>query len=279
MMYLSKSGRVTLIKSTLANVPTYFFSLFHLPRSVAARLEKLQWDFLWGGLGEESKIHLVRWSKVCSPISDGGLGIRNLLLFNHALLGKWLWRYGIEREAWWRVAVDAKFGSLWGGWCSREPVGAHGVGLWKNIRKRWGIFFGLSRLEVGDGARTKFWHDLWCGDRVLKEAFPILFGIARMKDASVADNMEVLGGSIQWNVSFVREAHDWEVGVFASFFHVLHLARVSKDRADRLRWVPFGCSRLSPISAPWPAVRAVISLGRLCGVLRLLRGRRSSCGR
>jgi len=43
---------------------------------------------------------------------------------------------------------------------------------------------------------------------VLKEAFPILFGIARMKDASVADNMEVLGGSLQWNVSFVREAHD-----------------------------------------------------------------------
>jgi hypothetical protein len=235
-MYLSKGGRITLIKSTLANVPTYFLSLFHLSRSVAARLEKLQQDFLWGGLGEESKFHLVRWSKVCSPISDGGLGIRNFLLFNHALLGKWLWRYGIEREAWWRVAVDAKYGSLWSGWCSREPVGAHGVGLWKNIRKRWGIFFDFSRLEVGDGVRTKFWHDLWCGDRVLKEAFPVLFGIARMKNASVADNMEVLGGSTQWNVSFVREAHDWEVGVFASF-HVLHLAMVSRDRADRLRWI------------------------------------------
>jgi len=46
MLYLSKGGRVTLIKSTLANVPTYFLSLFHLPRSVAARLEKLQRDFL-----------------------------------------------------------------------------------------------------------------------------------------------------------------------------------------------------------------------------------------
>jgi hypothetical protein len=108
MMYLSKGGRVTLIKSTLANVPIYFLFLFHLPRSVAARLEKLQRDFLWGGLGEESKIHLVRWSKVYSPISDGGLGIRNLLMFNHALLGKWLLRYGIEREAWWRVVMSGK---------------------------------------------------------------------------------------------------------------------------------------------------------------------------
>jgi hypothetical protein len=80
-------------------------------------------------MGEELKFHLVSWSKVCTPIPEGGLGIRNLLMFNRALLGKWLWRYGIERDAWWRVAVDSKFGSLWGGWCSRELVGPFGVGL------------------------------------------------------------------------------------------------------------------------------------------------------
>jgi hypothetical protein len=43
--------------------------------------------------------------------------------------------------------------------------------------------------------RTKFSHDLWCGNMVLKKSFPVLFGIARVKDASVADNMELLGGS------------------------------------------------------------------------------------
>jgi hypothetical protein len=71
-------------------------------------------------------------------------------------------------------------------------------------------------------------------DTVLKEVFPDLFGIARVKDASVADNMEVLGGSIKWNVSFVREMHDWKVDVFASLFQVLHSAMVSRDRANRL---------------------------------------------
>jgi hypothetical protein len=55
-----------------------------------------------------------------------------------------------------------------------------------------------------------------------------------VKDASVVDNMEILGGSTQWNVSFVREAHDWEVVVFASFIQVLHSAMVSRDHADRL---------------------------------------------
>jgi hypothetical protein len=57
-----------------------------------------------------------------------------------------------------------------------------------------------------------------------------------VKDASVVDNTEVLGNSTQWNVSFVKEAHDWEVGVFASFFQMLHSAVVSGDRADRLWW-------------------------------------------
>ena len=40
-LYLSKGGRVTLIKSTLSNLPTYFLSLFPIPASVAKRIEKL----------------------------------------------------------------------------------------------------------------------------------------------------------------------------------------------------------------------------------------------
>jgi hypothetical protein len=48
---------------------------------------------------------------------------------------------------------------------------------------------------AGDGIRISFWNDLWCGDTVLKVAFPVLFGIACAKDALVAANMEVLGGS------------------------------------------------------------------------------------
>jgi hypothetical protein len=83
-MYLSKGGRITLIKSTLSNLPMYFMSFFPLPTGIAFCIEKLQRDFLWGGLGEEFKYHLVSWSKVCSPITEGGLEVRNLLWFNLA---------------------------------------------------------------------------------------------------------------------------------------------------------------------------------------------------
>lgn len=129
IMYLSKGGRVTLIKSTIDNLPTYYMSLFPLPASVANHMEKIQYDFLWGGLGEEFKYHLMSWSKVCFPIFKERLGIMDLMVFNRALLGKWLWRSGPEREAWWRLAVDSKYDSLWVRWCSLVPAGAFGVGL------------------------------------------------------------------------------------------------------------------------------------------------------
>ena len=49
---MSKSGKVTLIRSTLASVPIYSMSIHIIPISVAKRLEKLLSDFLWGGVRE-----------------------------------------------------------------------------------------------------------------------------------------------------------------------------------------------------------------------------------
>ena len=41
----------------------------------------------------------------------GRVGYRNLRRFN---LGKWLWRYGTERELLWRRVIEAKYESDWG---------------------------------------------------------------------------------------------------------------------------------------------------------------------
>ena len=54
--------------------------------------------------------------------------------FNSALLGKWLWRYGIERNALWRRVIEAKYGNGYGGWCTKLVSGTYGVGMWKSIR-------------------------------------------------------------------------------------------------------------------------------------------------
>ena len=45
-LYLSKGGKVTLVKSTLSNLPTYFLFLFPIPMAIASRIEQLQRNFL-----------------------------------------------------------------------------------------------------------------------------------------------------------------------------------------------------------------------------------------
>jgi hypothetical protein len=52
-----------------------FLSLFPIPIVVANCREKLQRDFLLGGVDDEFKFHLVSRSKICSPISLCGWGL------------------------------------------------------------------------------------------------------------------------------------------------------------------------------------------------------------
>ena len=153
-LYLSKGGKLTLLKSTLSNLPTYFLSLFHLSAGVAAKIERIQRNFLWSGWGDSHSVHLVKWNIICNPIQNGGLGVKNLRRFNQALLGKWLWRYGTDREALWWQVVEAKYSGMWGGWCSDIGRGPYGVSLWKFIRQGDGIIsslFFLSKWEMERG--------------------------------------------------------------------------------------------------------------------------------
>jgi hypothetical protein len=85
-----------------------------------------------------------------------------------------LMREKLGEELWWML----NFGSAWYGWCSNEPIGAYGVGLWKNIRRGWEKFHCHNKFEVGVGSKVRFWHDLWCRDKALNEAVPDLYGIA-----------------------------------------------------------------------------------------------------
>ena len=40
-LYLYKDGRLMLLKSTLSSLPTYFLSLFTIPKAVTTRLKSI----------------------------------------------------------------------------------------------------------------------------------------------------------------------------------------------------------------------------------------------
>ena len=127
--YISKGGRLALIKSTLSNLPIYIMSLFRLPRRVKSRLEKIQRDFLRSKGNLEKKIHLVSWDTVCLNKKNGGLGIHSLSILNRALLRKWIWRFSMEVNSPWRHLLSIKYGMEDRGWFPKFPRGIYEVGL------------------------------------------------------------------------------------------------------------------------------------------------------
>ncbi|RVX19756.1 LINE-1 reverse transcriptase-like [Vitis vinifera] len=108
--YISKGGRIILIKCAMASLPIYIMSLFRMPKSVVRRLEKLQRDFLWGGGSLERKAHLINWEVVCTRREKGGFGLRKIDSLNKALLGKWVWRFAVEKDNLWRLMIGVKYG-------------------------------------------------------------------------------------------------------------------------------------------------------------------------
>ena len=75
-----------LLKSTLSSLSTCFLSLFTIPKAVAARLESIQRNFLWGSSEGSFKYPLVAWENVCLLVEMGGLGIRSVVSFNQSFI-------------------------------------------------------------------------------------------------------------------------------------------------------------------------------------------------
>lgn len=87
---LSPDGRLYLIKSVLMALSVHFMSALQLPKWAIKDIERKCRGFLWKGQQEVSGGHcLVAWKDVCTPVENGGLGIRNLELFGKAMRLKW----------------------------------------------------------------------------------------------------------------------------------------------------------------------------------------------
>ncbi|RVW90126.1 hypothetical protein CK203_035974 [Vitis vinifera] len=139
--YISKGGRLTLIRSTMSSMPIYLMSLFHLPRKV---------------------------------------------------------RFANERDALWRSVISLKYGVEEGGWCTRDVMGRNGVGLWKAIRKKWGLFDG--------------------------------------RNAWVSEVWNPVGDGIGWTPLFARAFNDWEIDLVERLLAEDPSFQGQREEEDRVIW-------------------------------------------
>jgi hypothetical protein len=201
---------------------------------------KIQRKFLWSGLSNRSKISWVKWSNVCKPKSDGGLGVRDLRLTNISLLAKWRWKLLHPNPELWKDIVIAKYGVhvAGTGQLGEDHIPRLSSSWWRNIcllGNNGGWFeSGISKM-LGNGINTNFWTDTWLGETSLANQFPRLFSIS-LQQCNTVNQMGIFeGADWRWVLNWRRNFFSWEVPLYHDFLAAITFFQ-PRDCDDSWQW-------------------------------------------
>jgi hypothetical protein len=67
LKWLSRAGRLVLVKSVLEAIPVFWMSLAWIPKGILEKIRRICSKFLWEGNHDKSMIPWVKWSTVATP--------------------------------------------------------------------------------------------------------------------------------------------------------------------------------------------------------------------
>ena len=156
---LSQGGKEIMIKAVAQALTTYIMGVFKLPLSVCDDLTKLIRNFWWGAERGKRKTHWVSWDMMIRSKPHGGMGFRDMRIFNQALLARQAWRLISRPDSLCARVLRAKYypqGNLVDTVFTGNPSPTwtaivHGLELLKH-----GLIW-----RVGDGRSIRIWRDNW----------------------------------------------------------------------------------------------------------------------
>eukprot|EP00253_Pinus_taeda_P017522 PITA_17522 len=242
--WLSRAGRLVLIKYVLMAIPVYWDSLTWVPKGILNSIEKLCSRFLWAGSKSKRVILWIAWDKIARPKEWGGWGIKNLACFSQSLAAKLAWRLNSNENLWTSVSkrkyIDPLSTLDW----IRLPQKSskNSSVIWKVVVASVNIIEKGLAWSVGDGIQIRLGRDPWIG---CSERFSLSQGLVlALKDRGLYTLNQVVDprASTIWSQGWFQgrdlnlnddrlEEWDWYIR------DLLNSSVRLSDSPDELKWV------------------------------------------
>ena len=230
---LSPASRIILINSVLSMLSLNILSVFLIPKETADKLNSIFARFLWAGSQTTKPIYWKSSTTLELPKGGGGLGIRNVHLFNKALLAKQA--VGIQNSS------HSLISQVYCAKYKASPVNMV-LNKIKLSRASWG-FRGLCRAIqdcsggfvkiIGDGSDTHILDDKWLkGDSIKTKPGLNLesLGIGKVKDLMRTDQQA-------WDTELI-----WRTFMPESSIRILTTYIPNESHQDYYAWSESKCN-------------------------------------
>lgn len=196
--FLSRAGKLTMLKAVLTSIPTYAMSCFQLPTSLCKRIQSTLTRFWWDKSADKKGMCWVAWDKLTLPKTAGGLGLRDIQLFNQALLAKIAWRILTNPSCLLARVLKGKYCHKRSFLDAQTPSAcSHG---WRSVLHGRDLLSDNLGKAIGNGQDTRVWKDSWISlSHQLKPYGPIPEAAL---DLRVSD---LLTDDLKWNKSRINE--------------------------------------------------------------------------
>jgi hypothetical protein len=107
------------------------------------------------------------------------------------------------------------------------------------------LFRACTKIELGDGEKTSFWHDKWCDRGPLQAWAPELYKIATREKRTVAK--EIKGNN--WIRSIARLNTPIQLSQYLEIWDVIATLQLTPDQPDTISWTLTADGKYSASSA------------------------------
>lgn len=146
-----------MLTSIIQAIPTFSMSCFQLTKKVCKKYTSNMAKYWWSSSLDKRSLHWICWKALASPKVKGGIGFRDMELFNLALLGK--------HGGWFMVIPDSLCADVMKGRYFPDTnfmqvtVPQSAYPIWQAIvAGREALQAGMI-MRVGDGHSISIWDD------------------------------------------------------------------------------------------------------------------------